>query len=32
MAVTKEIVDMLEVTGRNPFTLFSMTNDDVIWV
>ena len=30
--VTKEIVDMLEVTGRNPFTLLPMTNDDVIWV
>ena len=30
--VTKEVVDMLEVTGRNPFTLLPMSKDDMIWV
>lgn len=30
--VTKEVVDMLEVTGRNPFTLFPLSKEDIIWV
>ena len=29
--VTKEIVEMLEVTGRNSFSLIPMTEDDVRW-
>lgn len=30
--VTKEVIDTLEVTGRNPFTLLPAGNQDVIWV
>ena len=30
--VTRETVEALEVTGRNPFTLLPMIKEDVIWV
>ena len=29
--VTKEIVSMLEVTGRNPFRMLPTGNEDAVW-